>query len=334
MNWQNHLRVDPIPPLLASGNPAIAFFARRDLLREEAGPVEALWELPDAQRILRKQRDDGRWVYGNKKSKAQYPLVDYDQLETFRNVGFLVEKFGFHRRHPAIERAAEFLFAHQTDEGDFRGIYGTEYVPSYSPAIMELLIKAGYADDPRIETGFRWLLSMRQDDGGWAAPMRTQGISNTITYWREMQENPGRPPLPPERSKPFSHMLTGMVLRAFAAHPFYRHAPEAKAAGRLLASRFFRPDKYVDRGTSEYWEKVTFPFWFTDIVSALDSLSLLEFTPDDPGIGEALDWLRDRQGDDGLFALKGLKGAGETAFAHWMCLAICRMLERFSTNLC
>jgi hypothetical protein len=327
--WRQQFRVDPIPVLLASGSDAIAFFARRDLLGEGAGTVEALWELPEAQRILRKQRDDGSWIYGNKKSKTQYPLVDYDQLETFRNLGFLVEKYGFHRGHPAIARAADFLFARQTDEGDFRGIYGTEYVPSYSPAIMELLIKAGYADDPRMEKGFRWLLSMRQDDGGWAAPMRTRGISNTITYWREMQENPGRPPLPTDRSKPFSHMLTGMVLRAFAAHLEHRHAPEAKAAGRLLASRFFKPDKYVDRRGADYWEKVTFPFWFTDIVSALDSLSLLDFAADDEGIGEALGLLKERQGDDGLFALKGLKGGGEIAFRHWICLAVCRAFRRF-----
>jgi hypothetical protein len=327
--WRQHLRVDPVPRLLASDSKTIAWFTRRDLLGEDAGPVEALWELPEAQRILRKQRGDGAWVYPNKKSKAQYPLVDYDQLETFRQVGFLVEKFGFHRGHPAIGRAVEFLFTRQTGEGDFRGIYGTEYAPTYTPAIMELLIKAGYADDPRIEKGFQWLLSMRQDDGGWAAPIRTVGISDTIEHWRAMNANPSRPPVAPDRSKPFSHLVTGMALRAFSAHPTCRHASEAKAAGRLLLARLFKPDRYVDRRGAEYWEKVSFPFWFTDIVSALDSLSLLGFTARDPVIGEALDWLRDRQGNDGLFALKGLKGGSEMALSHWICLAACRTFRRF-----
>ena len=46
-----------------------------------------------------------------------------------------------------LEKAAEFLFQRQTTEGDFRGIYGTQYSPNYSAAIMELLIKSGYSDD-------------------------------------------------------------------------------------------------------------------------------------------------------------------------------------------
>ena len=50
-----------------------------------------------------------------------------------------------------------------------------QYSTTYSPAIMELLIKAGYDNDPRILKGFDWLLSIRQDDGGWALPFRTMG---------------------------------------------------------------------------------------------------------------------------------------------------------------
>jgi hypothetical protein len=68
------------------------------------------------------------------------------------------------RAHPAVQRAAECLFSFQTDEGDFRGIYGTQYTPHYTAGIMELLIKAGYANDERIARGFAWLLSMRQRD--------------------------------------------------------------------------------------------------------------------------------------------------------------------------
>ncbi len=70
----------------------------------------------------------------------------------------------------------------------------------------------------------------------------------------------------PDRTKPFSHLVTGVVLRAFAAHPKYRQLDEAKAAGNLLASRFFKKDAYPDRGTAAFWTKFSFPFWFTDIL--------------------------------------------------------------------
>jgi hypothetical protein len=64
-----------------------------------------------------------------------------------------------------MRQAAEYLFSHQTNEGDFRGIYGTQYSPNYSAAIMEFLIKAGYARDERIAQGFQWLLHIRSVTG-------------------------------------------------------------------------------------------------------------------------------------------------------------------------
>lgn len=44
----------------------------------------------------------------------------------------------------------------------------------------------------------------------------------------------------PDRSKPFSHLVTGMMLRAFAADPSWHDAPEVGRAGELLASRLFQ----------------------------------------------------------------------------------------------
>jgi hypothetical protein len=37
----------------------------------------------------------------------------YDLLETFRQLGYLVEYFGFDRRHPAIKRAKNFVSRYQ-----------------------------------------------------------------------------------------------------------------------------------------------------------------------------------------------------------------------------
>jgi hypothetical protein len=86
---------------------------------------------------------------------------NYNQIETYRIIGELVEKYSFNKSNNALLKAADFLFRFQTQEGDFRGIYGNQYSPNYSAAIMELLIKSGYENDPRIEKGFRWLLSSR-----------------------------------------------------------------------------------------------------------------------------------------------------------------------------
>ncbi|MGB9936470.1 MAG: hypothetical protein ACPK7O_02010 [Methanobacterium sp.] len=318
-SWQKELKVDPVPELLSSPNEAINYFTRRDLLDEKVEPIETLWKLSDAQKILRKQQSDGSWEYpgGNKHIRSQ---ENYNQIETYRNLGYLVEKYGFTRKHEAIEKAAEFFFSFQTEEGDFRGIYGTQYTTTYTPAIMELLIKAGYENDPHILKGFDWLLSFRQDDGGWAIPLRTAGKKLDVLNGPEL--------IQPVKSKPFSHLVTGMVLRAFAAHPKYQKSESAENAGKFLISRFFKSDKYSDRRGKDFWEKVSYPFWFTDIISALDSLSFIGFSKENFQIYEALEWLKNRQTEEGLFNVKIVRGADKD-LPYWICLAVCRLFKRY-----
>jgi len=246
---------------------------------------------------------------------------NYDQLETYRQLALLIEKYGFNNQDPVILKAAEFLFSFQTKEGDFRRIYGKQYSPNYSAAIMELQIKAGYTDEPRIEKEFKWLLSVRQDDGGWAVPIRTQNAK-----WLEVIDS--EKILQPNKKKPFSHMITGVVLRAFATHPKFQNLEETKTAGELLASRFFKPDNYPDRKSVDYWFRVLFPFWFTDIVSSLDTLSNLGFTPSHPQIELALKTLRERQLENSLWDLKLLKTKDKN-LPFWIALAICRIFKKF-----
>ena len=172
-NWRKELRVDPIPSLISAKNRTIEYFTRRDILDEEVESIETLWELPEVKKILHKQQEDGSWKYPGGVKEHLRSQEDYNQLETFRILGELVEKYGLNNKHPKIRKAADFLFHRQTEEGDFRGIYGNQYSPNYSAAIMELLIKAGYQDNSHIDKGFSWLLSIRQSDGGWAIPLRT-----------------------------------------------------------------------------------------------------------------------------------------------------------------
>ncbi len=328
VEWIAQLRVDPRPELLSSGNEALQHFARRDLLGEEVGPVQDLWDLPGALRILRKQQGDGSWRYPGK-NRDIYTETNYDLLETFRNLGFLVEKYGFDRHHLAIGQAAEYILSCQTEEGDIRGILGTQHIPYYHAVISELLVKAGYGDDPRLEKGLEWLLSMRQDDGGWIVPMQAvPARDKTRQMW-------SAPPVPLDRSNPFSHLATGMVLRALVVHPRYVGREETRLAAEQLKSRFFKSDRYNDRKAPRYWTKFQFPFWWTNILTALDSLSRIGFSPDDQDVQRALQWLVANQEDNGLwktsYEQKKRKEMTpkEKEASLWVGLAICRVFKRF-----
>lgn len=320
--WRKQLPVDPIPAILSSDDKALQFFARRDLLGRDAGRVDILWDLPEAGKLLRRQQADGSWKYPSRKHGL--PDENYDQLETYRSLRILIETFGFDSRHPAIQTAARYLFSFQTGEGDIRGIFGSEYAPHYTAWMFELLIKAGYQDDPRIERGLEWFLSKRQDDGGWAWPIRTAGID-----YYEAQKDPE--PTQPKRSKPFSHTLTGGILRAFAVHPAYQGRDQVHAAAELLKSRFFKPDTYSDRQAADYWTKFQYPFWWPNLLTALDSLGRIGYSRKDGDVQQGLAWFAGNQDADGLWqtGYKVSTAAKDRAARQWIALAVCRVFARF-----
>jgi hypothetical protein len=136
------------------------------------------------------------------------------------------------------------------------------------------------------------------------------------------------PTFEPDSSKPFSHLVTGVVLRAFAAHEKYRRSTDARVAGKLLASRFFKKDLYPDRQAADFWVKFSYPFWFTDLLSSLDSLSLIGFKRDDPHIRKVLEWFTSKQGRNGAWKLSLLR-TKDKDLTLWVSLAICRIFKRF-----
>lgn len=318
--WESHLCFDALSPLINSGNKAIALFACRDL-KGRSLQVQDLWQEKEVQSIIKKQLPDGSWKYPNPPGNGAEG--NFNQYQTFKNLGILIEKYGFDKTHPAIQNTAEYLFSVQTDAGDFRGIYDKQYTPNYTAAIAELLIKAGYSGDRRIKRVFNWLLATRQLDGGWALPFRTQGYNIDVTYSHPTT-------IQPDFSKPFSHMVTGVILRAFAAHPQNRNVPEARQAGRLLLGSLFNKDSYPDRGTRKYWLRFVFPFCYTDIISALDSLSLLGFSEKEPQIEKALNWFVEQQQLSGLWDFKITAGRDKDTLQLWLALAVCRIFKRFA----
>lgn len=320
--WLTRLKRNPIPGLQVESDEALQYYVDRDLLGISARPIIYLWELHGATKIVKKQRKDGSWKYPGKIYDS-VPNQNYSLLETYRNLRTLVEVYGFSREHSTIREAAQFVFSCQTEEGDIRGILGNQYIPYYHGAILELLVKAGFGDDPRLIFGLDWLLSMRQDDGGWIVPTQTvPSKERTPEYWQS-------DPLPPVRDKPHAHLATGMVLRAFAAHPEYNRKPEVIAAGEALKTRILKPDKYNDRKAKSYWLKFQFPFWWTNLVTCLDSLSGLGFDRQDADISRGLDWLIANQEEDGLWPTGYGSGKKSAENRRWVGLAICRLFKYY-----
>lgn len=324
-NWSANLKFDPTTALLSSGNKAIEYFTQRDFLDKTVEPITSVWQLPEVQRLTRKQQSDGSWRHSGKETET-YPKNHYALVETWKALRILIEHYEVTKQNDYVAKAAEYLFSCQTSQGDIRGMIANQYATYYTGAMLSVLIKAGYADDPRVEKGLEWLLSMRQNDGGWSIPILTHNYTQatinqlTSTYAQ---------PVEPDRTKPFSHNWTDMALRAFAAHPTWRNSKEAHATADLLKSTFFQPDVYASYRDARYW--VRFLFWWPNIVTALDSLSLMGYSKDDADIKKGLNWLVENQLPNGLWRLEyGRKinnKASEEQF--WLALKIAKIFKRF-----
>jgi len=319
--WIATLRLDPLPSLLSWQDTALSYFARRDLLEEQVGPIEELWDLPDARKIFKRQQPDGSWRYPGKGYNPKTG-TNYKLLETYRQLRVLVEMFGLRREHACIQNAVDYVFTCQTEEGDLRGILGNQYMPYYHGAILEVMIKSGYTDDPRLEKGLEWLLNVRQADGGWMVPTQAMPSKQRTThYWL------GKP-FHADPQMTSSHLATGMALRAFAAHPAYQQHPEVIAAANHLKGRFFQADTYTDRKSPSYWLKFQFPFWWTNLLTALDSLSQLGSYQPYAQVKQGLEWFLTNQATDGLWETGYGSGKRADENRHWVGLAICRVLKR------
>lgn len=327
-DWQAWLKYNSLPLLLSNGNEALEFNTRRDLLDEQVGFTQQFWLLPGLLKILKKQLPDGSWT---RSGENKHPAININLIETFRNFRFLVEQYGVTRKNPEGAKAAEYLFSCQTDEGDFRGILANQYATYYTGAIMALLIQAGYGDDPRIEIAFQWLLSMRQDDRGWSIPLITHKFDRETQYRLTTEYID---PIQPDRSRPFCHNATGMILRAFAVHERYCHSEDAITAAKLLKVRFFKENAYTSYQDAGYWVRFEYPFWWNNLVSALDSISRIGLSREDEQIQQALQWLVEHQEADGLWKVTYVKdrekeNAKTREMRYWITLAICRIFRRF-----
>lgn len=311
--------------LLARGNLPILFWLKKDILEV---PVDReyknLQKYAARIRILDSQRVNGGWCRKKYEGHPRWEKTYYI-VETLRNA-FKLYDYGCIKDQEEIQRVIDFLFSTQTKEGDFRGAYLNEYAPTYHALTLEILCMFGLDSDKRVQKAFRWIIRHKQNEGGWVIPYRTidkAELKSRYNFEAQLKLNPVKP----DTSMPFSHLVTGMVLRAFAASPTWQTHKEAKQAGELLMTRFFAADKYEDRRLPEFWQEITYPFWATDILSSLDSLAKIGFTTEHENIQSALNWLIRRQKPQGYWEAGYKKSTLEDHL--WITLSILRVIKNF-----
>ncbi len=311
--------------LLARGHLPVLYWLKRDILDV---PVDResknMRKFAARVRILQTQKQDGSWWEKRSDTPVQWERTLY-RVETLRNLSRLYD-YGCTIREEGVQKAVNFLFSLQSKEGDFRGTVLNEHTPTFHALTLEMLCRYGLDKDRRVQKGFRWILANRQKDGGWAVfpqpPQQTAARSS-----RPSRSHLRGQPFKPRRTQPFSHHVTGIILRAFAESSSWRKSREAWQAGEKLLSCFFCDEVYEDRTFPSDWEKICYPFWNTDILGSLDSLSKVGFGADNETIQKGLDWLLRRQNVQGFWECGNKKATLEEHL--WVTLAVLRVLKRF-----
>jgi hypothetical protein len=303
--WRARLASDPIPRLLREGTPSILARVRRDLIDDAEAPTsDEIAGYPEVKALLRKIEKDGssapkagdKDLGGPKFVKCLATLRTLDRLA---DLGLRVEEKS--KVAEQLRKLADFILASQESDGGIADLTladnpkgkGKIVALHFQGWALSALCRSGFEGDPRVDLGLKFLLSIRQDDGGWA--------------WRGVRTD--------SAARPSSHLITGMVLRAFASSKERRTSREARRAAELLATRFLQPDRYEDRKAPSYWELLTEPRFYTDVLDALDTITSIGLGKENSGVRTAEAYLRARQAKDGLW-YPGAPVKGDSALSR------------------
>jgi hypothetical protein len=284
--WRARLARDPIPLLLREGPESLAARVRRELIDDDEAPRgDEVLAYPEVKTFLKKQGKSGEFA-AKPTEKALGPEKFASTVATIRALERLAD-FGLDHAHPGTAAAAETILATQGKDGGIAALAigekktdkGRLAAVHFQGWALAALCRAGLDADPRVANGFKFLLENRQADGGWA--------------WRGVRTD--------SSARPSSHLITGMALRAFAASPSRRVSREARRAAELLATRFLQPDRYPDRKAATYWEQLSEPRFYVDMLDALDTVTAVGLGKENSGVRTAEAYVRGRQSPDGFW---------------------------------
>lgn len=299
MSWTDRLNSDPLPWLLETSNPAVRAATLQRLLDRPTDDPEVVPARAAAMRadpiaaILAAQSPEGWWVkpgpgYGPKYTGTVWSLIFLDQL-------------GADPADERAQRACEYVLRSTATAAGGFGCSGSSKQRPPPPStvihclngnLVRALIGFGHLDDPACQAAVTW--AARSITGH---PEHHFYASSTCGPGFACAANDKRP------------CAWGGVkeVLALARIPQDRRTPEVTEAIEVGAefllsrdpARADYPMGWGNTRPSSSWFKLGFPSGYVaDVLQVLEALSALGRARDER-LGEALDWLVDKQDADG-----------------------------------
>ena len=229
-SWNRLLGADPVPGLLASGEPAARWVTRTAVLGQPADDPDVVADHaavradPATTELIGRLPD---WTAGGRFSGHHDPRFAPNLLNLLADMGMTEAD------HPRIGRLLDQFLAHQDREGRFMSfgssraseepVWGS--LPCDSHAVTEVLVRYGRAGDARTR---RALARMADDLTATAQGQAWLCLPHTVTGFRG-----------PGRKGDFCPQVTLQALRAFAGLPG-SDRPSGLAAAARVALRAWR----------------------------------------------------------------------------------------------
>ena len=289
--------------LLADRSPCLRLLVLRNCLglRASHPEVKELAALrqsdPFAAAVIGSQEPEGSWPDPNgprSSARAESGRLIATSVALSR-----LSLLGFTPSHPAIQRGAAFLFSRQKPDGSWplpSHADGGRYsmMPLQTALPLAGLARAGFAEDPRAERAYDWLLSKRLEDGAWPTGIAS-GVRGFVGGYRR---------LPHSRWGCRSNTTAALI--CLAHHPKRKRSDEARMAldhllareTRDRASLGFEPARVM--GFEPVRGFVTFHAVF-DPALVLDLCARLGASVEDARVAELAGFVRSCASPSGLW---------------------------------
>lgn len=316
--------------LLADPSPCLRSLVLRDLFHRGADDVELceLVELRDtdalAVDLLALQETDGSWKAGDL-SWSSRGGTDLMTALALGRLGYL----GFGPDHSAVFRGAEYLFLRQQKDGSWPLVRGKEatdegegysMIPLQTAMPLRALAACGYANDPRAERAYDWLLAQRLPDGSWPTGIAKGNYGYVAGYRRLSHSHWG------------CRANTTGALSCLALHQGRRTSSEAQQALDLLLGRETRESytlgfEVARRIGAEQARGLVSHFARFDLAQILDLCWRIGATRDDERIAELITYVQGLQGTHGLWEY-----APRPQASRWVTFDLLRSLSRLDKS--
>ena len=293
-----------IPLLLTDPSPCLRYLVLTELLNlsEDDEEVQELSEMRESDPLVKE-------LFNLQKVNGSWDSFGINRIPTSNNLqitSMALQRLGYFRfdsSHPVIQRAAEFLFSKQQEDGSWPMLgkkqlineeIGYQMMPVQTAIPLLGLVMCGYSTDERTENAFEWLMSQRLEDGAWPVGISAGNYGGIAGYRRLAHSKWG------------CRSNTTAVLSCLSYHPKRSKSDEAKRALDLIlgtASKLRNNLGFMIArciGLEKSIGQITFMAKF-DIAHILNLCWRVGADKNDERISDLIEYIKSEQGKFGLW---------------------------------